>query len=148
VVERIKELTAPDNGVHTLIEATGIAQVAYDMLPAIGYQGEIIFLGTPRGEAQGNLADVFCYSHLDERGSITFKGAHEWRYPVGVNKFVKHSFERNTQIALELITQGKLHVENMVSHIITPDKAGETYLSMSKNMDDYLGVVIDWTKTI
>ena len=146
-VEKIREITASEAGVHTLIEATGIPQVAYDMLPAVGYHGEIVFLGTPRGETQGNLADVFCYSHLDERGCVTFKGAHEWRYPVGKNKFVKHSFQRNTEIALRLIAQGKLRVDNLASHIILPEQAGETYLAIAKNRDDYLGVVIDWTKT-
>ncbi|MDR0287718.1 MAG: zinc-binding alcohol dehydrogenase [Clostridiales bacterium] len=149
--EEIRNITsgeAPTGGVHTLIEATGIPQVAYDMLPSIGYQGEIIFLGTPRGDTTGNLADVFCYSHLEGRGCITFKGAHEWRYPVEKDKFVKHSIRRNTEIALHLMQTGKLYVDGLISNVVSPKDACGIYSAIAKNRDGYLGVIIDWSKEL
>jgi 2-desacetyl-2-hydroxyethyl bacteriochlorophyllide A dehydrogenase len=140
----IMEIT-DGQGVHTAIEATGIPQVAYDILDSIGYHGEIILLGTPRGDTTVNLADVLSYSHIDGKGSITFKGAHEWRYPLNKNQFIKHSIERNTEICMKLIQDRKLCVEELISHVITPEKAPEVYLDINMNRDEYLGIIIDWS---
>ena len=114
------------------------------MLEEIGYHGEIVFLGTPRAETNGNLADVFGYSHLDGKGSVTFKGAHEWRYPIQKDKFVKHSIERNTEVCMDLFRMGKLKVETLVSHTIKPDEAPGIYHAVNANRNDYMGIMIDW----
>jgi 2-desacetyl-2-hydroxyethyl bacteriochlorophyllide A dehydrogenase len=132
-------------GVNTLIEATGIPKVAQGYLPLIGYHGEIIFLGTPRGDYQTVLADVLRYCHIDGQGSITFKGAHEWRYPVMEDKFVKHSIERNTRVCMDLLGKGRLKAAPLISHVIKPREAPEVYLAVNEDRDRYTGIVIDWT---
>jgi len=141
--EYIRKITG-GSGVHTVIEATGIPQVGADMLGVIGYHGEIIFLGTPRGKTMGDLADVFCYSHVDGKGSITFKGAHEWRYPIEKDKFVKHSITRNTEICLDLFKKNKLKIDGLVSHIIKPQEAPAVYKALNENRNDFMGVIFDW----
>lgn len=143
--EKIRQIT-DGQGVGTAIEATGIPKVAHDIFSSIGYHGEIIFLGTPRGAYETNLADVLRYSHIDGQGSITFKGAHEWRYPVRKDKFVKHSIERNTQVCLDLMRQGKLRVRELISDVIAPNEAPETYLKLNADRNAYMGIIIDWTK--
>lgn len=132
-------------GVHTAIEATGIPEVAYNMLDHISYHGEIILLGTPRGNTQVNLADILRYSHIDGQGSIHFKGAHEWRYPLKEDKFVKHSIERNTLICMKLIEEEKLQVRHLIDDIIKPDQAPDLYLHVNEDRNSHLGIMIDWT---
>ncbi len=132
-------------GVNTLIEATGIPKVAEGDLSLIGYHGEIIFLGTPRGDYQTVLADVLRYCHIDGQGSITFKGAHEWRFPVKEDKFVKHSIERNTRVCMDLLQKGQLKAEPLISHVIKPEQAPDVYLAVHEDRDKYTGIVIDWT---
>jgi len=132
-------------GVGTLIEATGIPKVAEGYLPLIGYHGEIILLGTPRGDYQAVLANVLRYCHIDGQGSITFKGAHEWRYRVKEDKFVKHSIERNTHVCMDLLMKGQLKVESLISHVIKPEQAPEVYLAVHEDRDKFTGIVIDWT---
>lgn len=77
-------------------------------------------------------------------GCITFKGAHEWRYPTEPNSFVKHSLVRNSGIVFELMQQQKLHIEPLISHVIKPEQASEAYEGLRTNKDQYNGVLFDW----
>lgn len=143
VREKITELT-DSRGVLTLIEATGIPQVAVEALPLIAKGGEIILLGSPRGEFQGDITDLFNYCHLSDRGYITFKGAHEWRFPIKHGNFVKHSIERNTKIVFNLMEKKQLSVKPLLSHIVKPYEIAKAYEGLKNNKDEYIGVIIDW----
>jgi threonine dehydrogenase-like Zn-dependent dehydrogenase len=102
-------------------------------------------VGSPRGEYQSNITDVLNYCHLNSRGCITFKGAHEWRYPIEMNPFVKHSLVRNSHIAMQLMKQGSLIVERLISHLLKPEQAVEAYEGQKNHKDNYQGVLFDWT---
>lgn len=141
---RIKEITG-GNGVSTLIEATGVSKVAVDALPWIAPYGELVFLGSPRGRYETDVTDVFNYVHLVGRGCITFKGAHEWRYPVEPNPFVKHSLVRNSQIVFDLIQQNRLHIIPLISHTLKPEQAQDAYDGLKNRKDEYNGVLFDWS---
>jgi 2-desacetyl-2-hydroxyethyl bacteriochlorophyllide A dehydrogenase len=140
---RISEITG-GHGVSTLIEATGVPKVAVEALPWIGRLGEIILLGSPRGEYQTDVTDVLNYCHLYNLGCITFKGAHEWRYPVKPAEFVKHSLARNSQIVFELMVSGKLSVKPLLSHVLKPDEAPSAYEGLKSRKDEFQGVLFDW----
>jgi 2-desacetyl-2-hydroxyethyl bacteriochlorophyllide A dehydrogenase len=131
-------------GVSTHIEATGISQVGIASLEYIGSQGEIILLGSPRGEYNTDITEVLNYCHLYNRGCITFKGAHEWRYPTEPNQFVKHSLVRNSQVVFELMQQNRLQIEPLISHVLKPEQASEAYEGLRTNKDQYNGVLFDW----
>lgn len=132
-------------GVATMIEATGVPKVAVDALPWIAPFGELIFLGSPRGECQANVTDIFNYSHLIGRGCITFKGAHEWRFPLAPEKFVKHSLVRNSTVVFDLIASGKLKIEPLISHTLKPEEAPSAYEGLRLRKDEYNGVLFDWS---
>lgn len=132
-------------GVSTHIEATGIPQVAVGSLEWIAKLGEIVFLGSPRGEFNGDITDVLNYCHLYNRGCITFKGAHEWRYPVEPNEFVKHSLVRNSNIVFDLMARNKLQIEPLISHVLAPEQAGLAYEGLRNYKDEYFGVLFDWS---
>lgn len=131
-------------GCNTVIEATGIPACAERCLAYVGYHGEIILLGTPRGDYQANLANVLRYSHLDELGCVTFKGAHEWRLPTRRERFSKHSIERNTQVCFQQVQRGGLHLAELVSHVLSPEAAAGVYLKLNEDRNAYLGIIIDW----
>ena len=114
-------------GVTTLIEATGNPRALPPALPLVGRYGEVIFLGTPRGAFETDLTDVLRHVHLDGLGNVTFKGAHEWRYPVKRDHFVKHSILRNAELALDYIRNGDLQVSPLHTHTLTPEQAESAY---------------------
>ncbi|MFH1904615.1 MAG: zinc-binding alcohol dehydrogenase [bacterium] len=143
VREKIMKITDA-KGISTLIEATGIPQVAVKGLPLIAKGGEIILLGSPRGGFQGDITDLFNYCHLSDRGYITFKGAHEWRFPIRYDNFVKHSIERNTKIVFNLMEKKQLSVKPLLSHVVKPYEIAKAYEGLKNNKDDYIGVIIDW----
>ena len=58
--------------------------------------------------------------------------------------FVKHSIERNSQIALNLIKSGSLKIEPVLTHTVRPEEAIKAYQGLKEQKDDYLGVVFDW----
>jgi len=145
VKEEIMEIT-DGLGVSSHIEATGVPRVAVDSLEYIGSQGELILLGSPRGIYQTDVTDVLNYCHLANRGSVTFKGAHEWRYPTEPDRFVKHSLVRNSLVVFELMQRQKLQIDPLISHIIEPEQAPEAYEGLRINKDKYNGVLFDWSK--
>ncbi len=140
---RLRALTE-GRGVSTLIEATGIPSAVPDILPFVSKYGEVVFLGSPRGQFDTNLTSVLNYVHLDPLGALTFKGAHEWRYPVHTDPFLKHSIERNSQIVLNLIKSGSLKIGPVLTHILRPEEAVKAYQGLKEQKDDYVGVVFDW----
>ena len=140
----VAEITG-GNGVTTLIEATGNPRALPAALPLVGRYGEVILLGTPRGAFETDLTEVLRHVHLDGLGNVTFKGAHEWRYPVPRDPFVKHSILRNAELALDLIGAGDLKVGPLHSHTLPPAEAERAYHGLKHQKDDYIGVVFDWT---
>ncbi len=132
-------------GVTTLIEATGNPRALPPALPLVGRFGEVILLGTPRGAYESDLTEVLRHVHLDGLGNVTFKGAHEWRYPVPRNAFVKHSIGRNAELALRLIRSGELQVAPLHSHTLKPEQAEQAYQGLKHKKEEYIGVVFDWS---
>ncbi|MCY4019699.1 MAG: zinc-binding alcohol dehydrogenase [Chloroflexi bacterium] len=141
---KVAEITN-QRGVGTLIEASGRPGALLDGLPLVGRYGEVILVGIVRGEYQANLSAVLDYVHLDTRGNVTFKGAHEWRIPVARDAFVKHSIQRNSEIALDLIRCGDLEVAPLLSHSLSPYEAPEAYHGLKNRKNEFIGVVFDWT---
>ena len=145
VAEEVREITIGE-GVSTLIEATGVPSALPPALPLVGRYGEAILLGTPRGVYETDLtSSVLDYIHLHGQGNITFKGAHEWRYPVARDPFVKHSMERNSEIAMELISSGALKLAPLHTHTLPPAEAPRAYDGLKHAKEEYVGVVFDWT---
>ncbi|MFC3802323.1 zinc-binding alcohol dehydrogenase [Cohnella sp. GCM10012308] len=140
---KVAELT-DGVGVSTHIEATGLSKVAAESLGWIAKSGELILLGSPRGEYNADLTDVLNYCHLNDRGCITFKGAHEWRFPVEPDPFVKHSMVRNSRIVFSLMQRGKLKIEPLISHVLRPEEAPSAYEGLRFDKDRYHGVLFDW----
>jgi len=130
-------------GVSSLIDATGLSSVITDACDVVAPYGEVILLGSPRAEFTTNATQIYNRIHLP--GFTNFKGALEWRYPTFKNDFIKHSLERNSEIAMELIVDGKLIVKPLYTHKLKPKNAAEAYAGLKEKKDEYIGVVFDWT---
>lgn len=150
VKARVMELT-DGRGVEATVEAVGNPRTIHLAAQITGKLGEVIFLGSPRGALESDVTQVLNYVHLWGNGCLTFKGAHEWRYPVRSGALrqgdpvPKHSLERNTLIALNLMIHGRLSYRQMRTHLLPPEQAQVAFVGLRDHKDDYLGVVFDWT---
>ncbi|MGB8316558.1 MAG: zinc-binding alcohol dehydrogenase [Ignavibacteriaceae bacterium] len=142
--EEIKKITNGD-GVRTLIDATGISKVIADSLSIISTYGESILLGSPRGAYETDATEIFNHVHYIHRGSITFKGALEWRFPTYQTEYVKHSIERNSKVVINLIKNKSLNIEPLLTHEFNPEDAAKAYEGLKNNQDKFLGVIFNWT---
>jgi len=143
VREKVMELT-DGRGCEVTVEATGNPATIETCCQITGRLGEVILLGSPRARYEMNLTEILKYIHLWPRGCLTFKGAHEWRFPTHQMDGLKHSIERNTRIALQLISERRLKVKELITHIIKPENIKEAYGGLLNKKDEFLGVIIDW----
>jgi len=143
VREKVLELTNSE-GCEVTVEAIGNPATIETCCQITKRLGEVILLGSPRGEYDTNLTEILNYVHLWPRGCLTFKGAHEWRYPIHPMEGSKHSIERNTEIAFRLISEGRLRVNELITHVVRPENMKEAYEGLLNKKEEYLGVIIDW----
>jgi 2-desacetyl-2-hydroxyethyl bacteriochlorophyllide A dehydrogenase len=128
--------------ISTVIEASGLSSVATQVVPLVAPHGEIVLLGTPRQSFQCDVTELFRHIHLP--GFIEFRGALEWRYPTFRQEFSKHSIERNSEIALDLIRTGRIRVSPLCTHKIRPEGAADAYAHLKSDGENYVGVIFDW----
>ncbi|MBD3183021.1 zinc-binding dehydrogenase [Candidatus Poribacteria bacterium] len=134
------------HGAEYVIEATGNPPIIETACAVVAKQGQIILLGSPRGEYQTDVTPLLNSVHLwKDQGSIQLKGAHEWRYPMYDNGYAKHSMIRNADIFFRMLAQEKINVGDIITHIVEPQQAEEAFFGLLNNKDKYLGVVFDWT---
>jgi 2-desacetyl-2-hydroxyethyl bacteriochlorophyllide A dehydrogenase len=145
VTEQIKDLIDGE-GAAVIVEATGVPALAHTATTFAAPQGEVILLGSPRGEHQTDLTQFLDQVHLWGNGCVTLKGAHEWRYPIAKSPDYKHSIQRNCEIILGLIRDGKLVVEPMITDIASPESCQDLYQGLKNEPDQHLGVIFDWSK--
>jgi threonine dehydrogenase-like Zn-dependent dehydrogenase len=145
-IEQVRDLTAGDM-CQTVVEATGLPAVACRAPELAGKLGEVVFLGSPRGDYAANVTDLLNRVHLWGNGCVTLKGAHEWRYPVRRDPAgqSKHSIERNVEIVLGLIAEGRLIVDPLLTHVLPPHECSHAYAGLRERPDEFLGVLFDWT---
>jgi 2-desacetyl-2-hydroxyethyl bacteriochlorophyllide A dehydrogenase len=144
VKDELMKMTS-GKGVSTLVEASGMAQVAESAMKYISQYGEMILLGTPRAPYQTNLTEYLRDVHLFYP-SITVKGALEFIIPTQSIEFVKHSKERDCSIIMQLLKEERIIVKPFYTHKVRPDKAPEMYAGLQNKKDEFIGVVFDWLK--
>jgi threonine dehydrogenase-like Zn-dependent dehydrogenase len=101
--------------------------------------GQVVVLGSPRGTADG----VDFYSDLHRR-SLHVIGAHD----SGVGPEVRERFpwtnERMLPYVIHLVESGKLPVDDLVTHFVSPTRLPEMYAGLLDRKEEFLGVVLDW----
>lgn len=130
-------------GYSALIEATGRAATVVEALPLMAKRGEVLLLGTPRASHGCDLSAVLRAFHLADH-ALVLKPAHEWIRPVEEDPFAKHSFARDSRIALDLIASGRLRIAPLITHRLRPDQAPAAYRELAAGRPGFAGVVINW----
>jgi 2-desacetyl-2-hydroxyethyl bacteriochlorophyllide A dehydrogenase len=126
------------DGVDLLIEATGIPAVYPGALKLPRLGGRFVALGSPRGSVEVSfLPDI----HLRE---ITVFGAHQPKTPDSRNIYYPWTKERDRDFILQLMAQGKLPIEDLITHCAKPADCQDIYTMLADHPDEALGVVFEW----
>ncbi|MCF8363264.1 MAG: hypothetical protein K9G70_11655, partial [Prolixibacteraceae bacterium] len=124
--------------------ASGMSSVVAEAADGVALNGEIILLGSPRAPFETNLTAFIKHFHYFPFNH-SLKGALEFTYPTQENEFNKHSIERNAEIIMKLMGSGKLMIEPLYSHKLSPKLAQQAYEGLRDKKNEYIGVVFDWT---
>jgi len=123
------------------VDAVGHSAVIMQALRETATFGQIIILGSPRVEVQGNLTELLSDVHLRW---ITIRGALEWCIPMypegakGISQFTKQ------EMIFDWIRSGELKIEPLVSHKLKPEQIKEAYEGLLNHPETYTGVLLDW----
>ena len=131
-----------------VVEATGLSSVAIETAPLLAARfGEIVLLGSPRASHKADVTPFLSTLHLCS-AETSVKGALEWRYPVLADPegFTKHSVENNIRQLLRLLSQGKLAVDPLLTHLASPADCHAVYEGLANQKEVYTGAVFDWSK--
>ncbi len=134
--QEIRRLTG-GQGVDMVIEATGVPALVPLALEWVNKRGEIILLGSTRGNVE---LDVYRLIH--SKGAVV-TGAHEMLIPLLPRDGKPNKVEITEKIML-WIAEKKLKIGPLISHILSPDQSAEIYRGLSREQDKYWGVVLDW----
>ncbi len=137
VAEAVRRYCAAD-GADLVIEATGVPSV-YPMaltLPRLG--GRLLALGSPRGSVE---VSFFAEVHLRE---VTILGAHQPKTPDEADLYYPWSKRRDRDLVLRLMGEGKLPIEDLITHEANPADCQSVYDMLADRPRDVLGVVFRW----
>lgn len=143
-VDAILDLT-DGRGVDVAVDAVGQSAVIEACVEVCAPHGQVILLGSPRKAYETNVTKMLRTMH---HRWIVIRGALEWRLPPHPIRGSKHSIASNLQLILDLIQNGRLHLEPLVTHVIKPSQLLEAYHGLLDHKEVYLGVVVDWRETV
>ncbi len=129
-------------GAEIVADATGIPDAVPVAMALACDAGQVVVVGSPRGRAK----EVNFYDDLHRRyievtgahGNMLFEPAHHrlagaW------------DIDKAQHWLLDALAAGRLNLERLVTHHISPDGLGEAYEGLLKKKEEYLGVVVKWT---
>lgn len=135
----IMELTN-GRGAEIVIEATGNPAVIPLALNLAAEGGRVVLLGSPRGKIE---LDVYSLVH---RKGVALIGAHERTQVLDAIPHGRMTKARNLEIIARLFAEGDLRSDGLITHRIAPADVPAIYEALATNPQEYMGVLIDWSR--
>jgi 2-desacetyl-2-hydroxyethyl bacteriochlorophyllide A dehydrogenase len=128
-------------GAEVVVDATGVPAAVPTAMSLACDAGQVVVVGSPRGKAQ----DVNFYDDLHRR-YIEVSGAHGNMLfePAHVRLAGNWDIDKAQRWLLRALASGKLSLDGLITHTITPEQLGDAYEGLLKDKDNYLGVVMKW----
>jgi 2-desacetyl-2-hydroxyethyl bacteriochlorophyllide A dehydrogenase len=127
-----------------VIEASGVARAVANAVEMTAPGGEIVMIGAPWG-GDANSIPSSQLTRLIFFRFLRLRSGSEWEIPRLPEPLAIGSNYQNTVTALDWLKRGKLNVQPLITHRITPAQTPDAYDGLLNRPNDYLGVVIDWT---
>jgi 2-desacetyl-2-hydroxyethyl bacteriochlorophyllide A dehydrogenase len=128
-------------GAELVADCTGVPDAVPVAMSLADSAGQVVVVGSPRGLAK----DVNFYDDLHRR-YIEVTGAHgNMLFEPNHTKLAGGwSIHKAQNWLLRQLASGRLSLDGLVTHTITPEGLGEAYEGLLKKKDEYLGVVVKW----
>lgn len=122
-----------------VFEATGSPAAFNPALKRVAFGGRQVLLGSTRG-----LVDGFDpYDDVHRKG-ITIVGAHVGSHPDQPTNLNRWTRENNQRLALDLIADGSLQVEPLISHRVAADEGALMFERLASSRESFFGVLLQW----
>ena len=125
-------------GADVVIEATGHPPVINDALRAAALRGRVVLVGSPRGRV-----DIDPYTDIHKKAVVVI-GAHASAVTQARNYSDRWTTLENYRLSVELLRQGRLHTEGLISHRVPADEALGIHAALAARPQEHLGVLIQW----
>lgn len=138
--EQLMELLGT-RGAEIVIDATGVPAAIPDAMSLACDAGQVVVVGSPRGIAQNvNFYDDLHRRYIEvlgAHGNMLFEPAHtrlngNW------------DIHKAQKWLLANLASGRLSLERLITHTITPEELGQAYKGLLEEKETYLGVVMKW----
>jgi 2-desacetyl-2-hydroxyethyl bacteriochlorophyllide A dehydrogenase len=128
-------------GAEIVADATGVPDAVPVAMSLACDGGQVVVVGSPRGKAK----DVNFYDDLHRR-YIEVTGAHGNMLfePAHTRLAGAWGIDKAQAWLLAALAGGRLSLDGLVTHTITPDGLGAAYEGLLKKKEEYLGVVVVW----
>lgn len=137
VVEAVREITRGKMA-DVVFEVTGNGDLVPRELALLHNEGRCVIVSSPRQPTLFDFHD-FC-----NRPSITIIGAHNWSHPMHATPGNPWTWDRHTELFDDLVADGSLDVERLVTHRVTVDQAAGIYGQLLEDRSRALGIIITW----
>jgi 2-desacetyl-2-hydroxyethyl bacteriochlorophyllide A dehydrogenase len=128
-------------GAEIVADATGIPDAVPTAMSLACDAGQVVVVGSPRGQA----ATVNFYDDLHRR-YIEVTGAHGNMLfePNHTRLAGAWGIDKAQYWLLGQMAAGRLRLDGLVTHTITPDQLGTAYEGLLRKKEEWLGVVMTW----
>jgi 2-desacetyl-2-hydroxyethyl bacteriochlorophyllide A dehydrogenase len=133
----VREVTE-GRGADVVFEATRSSQTLPLMMKVAGQGGRLMVVGSLPGNVE---VDPFSEMQLKELHII---GVFQPAAPTQGHAYFPWTQQRNRKVFLELLAQGKMKVNHLISHRLPYTAAPDAYAMIRRGGSDWLGVVFEW----
>jgi 2-desacetyl-2-hydroxyethyl bacteriochlorophyllide A dehydrogenase len=129
-------------GAEIVADATGVPDAVPLAMSLACDGGQVIVVGSPRGKAK----EVNFYDDLHRR-YIEVAGAHGNMLfePAHTRLAGAWDISKAQHWLLSTLASGRLSLDGLITHRITPAELGSAYEGLLKKREEYLSVVVRWT---
>jgi threonine dehydrogenase-like Zn-dependent dehydrogenase len=126
-------------GADIVVDTTGWASAVPTAMSLAADGGRVVLLGSPRGRAD----HVDFYSDLHRR-SLHVIGAHDSGIGFTARERFPWTNERVLPYLIHAMQRGRFRVDDLITHLVRPERLQETYEGLLHRKDEFLGAVLDW----
>jgi len=140
IAAQVRELTRGKMADVT-VDAVGHSAIAMQALRLTANGGEVIVLGSPRSDVQGNLSEIFSAAHYRW---ITIKGCLEWNIVTESPIPTDYTQAGKLEALYQWIADGRLKLRPLITHVLPPEEIKKAYDGLLHQKEDYVGVILRW----